>query len=528
MLQFKLTVSADTGKHEWLGEFVKLQILDARQQHRAEAYGQVQTTLPAGLYTLRSQLHGSVKDEVIYLNDDKNYKIDFPGYNSSIPFNWSCESGSVGNILSEVIDFSLSNPGIIESKSSSVSGGIMLFIHQQRHSFSDSKPMLEGFTLYDQHHYPLIKYPENSGTMQDTEQGWSSNCTNLASGPYYLQYFGKDEAREIPLYVYKGWVTQLFLTTEYRHRIAFSDMKILLSPVGALFRTTERDHFITDLALRRFRNGVYTFSERVISELVNGKFTNPMLGIIGAYLYLKSTFKNKDHLIGTVLWNLEHNLLKDPSAPDILALKLLRQERFGGDENIKAPVHPPMLRVGMEAIIEASLERAELLPQGHRLEKIADRLYSDCSWTSYEPLAQEKLSKSTKSINGSFSAGNSSGSILGAAVDPFFLYDESSAVYDHENRMRECARDLNSLDLILYNRSSASPLTLKEVSQYMGLPPHTIRRKVSNLLSLLTGKYDSERIFKLAAPLKQLKTRQELYKYLSKVDGLNDLVPKAD
>jgi len=142
----------------------------------------------------------------------------------------------------------------------------------------------------------------------------------------------------------------------------------------------------TGMGLLGLRLGRDLVPGEVRSELLYGKFHNPMLGLIGAHLLLMAAEPKREY-VDMVLGNLRWNLLGD--VPDVRALEWRAWQRLGGDRPPQAPfIEPPMLRAGLRAVIDADAEVGGLVPADGILSWISLYQRADSAWTTWSPPVQ--------------------------------------------------------------------------------------------------------------------------------------------
>jgi hypothetical protein len=190
-----------------------------------------------------------------------------------------------------------------------------------------------------------------------------------------------------------------------------------------------------DLALRGLQSDVEVLPNRILNILIQGKFDNPMLGLLGAHFLLRRG-KFDQSLLSMVLYNM-NNLM--PGSPDVAALAIMARANVGLDVDFGRPVNPPMLRPALDALYDLNARRdeyADLIPTGSLIESIAPYRYIDSAYTSWRP---EKRSKDEE-------AGESTGYV--AQVDSWVVeylkkQKEAAGWSGTAVDLRTCARRLN-------------------------------------------------------------------------------------
>ncbi len=167
------------------------------------------------------------------------------------------------------------------------------------------------------------------------------------------------------LSVYPGWETQLFVPCE--QRAVLERASLLITHLGHGFHPDDRLAQVIDAGLSGLRSGTDLLPESERQMMLYGKFDNPMLGLIGAHLMLLESAPDWA-LLDHVVQNLEHLL---PGAADVHALRLATALRRG-EAPVGTPVTaPPMLRRGLDAVLEASTILPEIVPEGGIIERLA-------------------------------------------------------------------------------------------------------------------------------------------------------------
>jgi hypothetical protein len=146
----------------------------------------------------------------------------------------------------------------------------------------------------------------------------------------------------------------------------------------------ERTTQATELALAGLRERRAVLPPDLLDLLLDEKFRDPMLGVLGAHSLLLAAEIDRPRL-ELLLGNLQAML---PLAPDVIALKALCEE--AGVRTDEAPgshgqlCWPPMLLVGYTALIRLDA-RAEgsLIASGSSAQTAASRLAGEGIWTSW-------------------------------------------------------------------------------------------------------------------------------------------------
>ena len=176
-------------------------------------------------------------------------------------------------------------------------------------------------------------------------------------------------------------------------------------------------------SLRQGRPGI---SSRLLDLLLESKFRNPMLGILGAHVLLLEADPKFD-LLDTVISNLS-NLVH--GHPDVSALAWMRDDAKGKapDTGDDAVSWPPMLVAGYEAAIRRDAYAPGAIADGTPAELFAARLVTTGIWTSWREPPEEEAD-GRRGVD--FAAGPAEDD---PAVARVLEYVEAVAVRRHQSR----------------------------------------------------------------------------------------------
>ena len=392
-------------------------IIESQTSNRYE----VSFTLPQGLYTIRIEMNGDIKDEVILLDKDKEYQIsDKYSYTTgnvkiiSPPKQFS--SALLGETYGSSHEY-YTNPAIDWSKketfqfnqdSSSSNSSLFIFLRfpslEKFHKFrsSSSKPFYSDFEIVDEYGSVLTQFESRNGIEINEQQGWIAFNAKLPNGIYYLLCKGK-EPRQIPIYIYKNWHTQFFMTLG--NQPLFGTIRIFLSKQRE-FNPNERTYKYIDILLDKLQNQEFTLDNELIEMAAYGKYESPMLGLICSYIYLQSRETKSDNLFNIITQNMQNVILKDnEESPDLRALNILAANHFPNYKYKKGSVKgTPMLRIGFEAILKASVQNKGLIPQNSINDFISENIYFDSPFNTFKPIPfKKKLNRKQDQIEKSLS-----------------------------------------------------------------------------------------------------------------------------
>jgi hypothetical protein len=275
---------------------------------------------------------------------------------------------------------------------------IFIFIRAvNRETHKPNVDLASNLTLVDREGRLLSSFgPEE--TQRDSRFGWLAFHAPCPHGTAFLRFSGEPK-REIPLHLYGQWQTQVFLM--HRTKPLLETVKMFFVPPARAFEPRDRESEAADVALNGLQTNQDLLNSRSLQLLLSGKFDNPMLGLVAAHVLLqrrksfsesilrksrlskeeKQQQDRDESTIKIVLQNLNRLL---PNSPDVAALELfagikseLKEYRF--DE-------PPMLRLGLNAVIKEAIHNPDIISPESRIPQIAPLLYVDTPWSTWEPI----------------------------------------------------------------------------------------------------------------------------------------------
>jgi hypothetical protein len=366
----------------------------------------VKEKLPRGIYTIRVELNGQVSDMAISLTENtyiiirkgpttKEWAnariIDLPELYSSAP------------LQDEKFDsYKSSHPYYIEaaekySCESTCSpfkkkekNSLLVFLRfPSKEKFEAFKPtwkneFANAFSLLDQTGKPLVDFGKAGTTEVNNTDGWLAFNAELPVGLYILDCKG-ESLRQIPIYVFGNWHTQVFLTLG--DKPLFGTLRVFLSSERKFSRHNNTNKYI-DIFLDKLQNNATNLTGELIDFAARTKFESPMLGLLCAYIYFQSKSHTHDTVISQMVHNLKTLILKNNTAsPDLRALEILAAKHFGYTDFSKMPVAgTPMFRAGYQAIREAAMDYSELILAHSLNDYLSEYLYYDSPFTTFAPV----------------------------------------------------------------------------------------------------------------------------------------------
>lgn len=338
--------------------------------------------LTPGLYSIQIRRGSDISEQVINLkNEDKVVKIDPPPHYSAVPLFGTVTTHEYYAYTSQEIS-NKETAQQIGLDSDQEIGQLFIFIRAASSENYDGKPLGRGLSLMHARMEMTITNFDSNDIIENTNDGWLGYSVKASSGYYRLRF--KDENRELPIYVFRGWQTQVFIT--YNKGPKSDSITILMSRMGTGFNPDEKQQLAVDLALQSLKSGSGWLPNDAMQLLLHGKFENPILGLLGGHLLLRreemspKPNSNRRNTIHIVLENLRM-LIGD--APDVLALETRASLLFRNEVQGIA-MEPPMIRLGNEALIQAAANNINLVPEDSEIARLAKYLYADSVWTSWD------------------------------------------------------------------------------------------------------------------------------------------------
>jgi predicted flap endonuclease-1-like 5' DNA nuclease len=356
-------------------EDTRLTVYDGWDKILKEGQGKVKLNLPRGLYRVRADRVGVSWEKVFRHEGETREVLNQPLRVSATPVFDTATSQKYYAYTSQDLSQKdsrapLGDPG---DKPHSRLFIFIRAISQEQYQGADLAAHLRLLNWQGE----LVSDFSPSETIRDNSYGFMAFSAPTASGPYLLRYEG-EPPREMPLQILPHRSTQIFLL--YHGSLRFETAKIFLPHASLPFNPDDRLTQVVDAALTTLQQGGDSFPEDATRMLLEGKFEDPMLGLLGAHLLLRQKDLEERYL-NIVIGNLGHMI---SSSPDFQSLELLACERLGQKLPLKPFYQPPMLRAGLEAVLRFSIEYPELTPEKGLLECVAPRLYVDSPWTSWD------------------------------------------------------------------------------------------------------------------------------------------------
>lgn len=368
-----------------LAPFTFMRLFNGFNEIIKEGYGNINVEVPRGLYQLNIEMNEFVDERKYRVTGEVNDLVDIKTQ-SAIPLNGFTTTHEY-----------FQGPASYWSRYSTITNnniaGTSMFLFFR---YSDkNKPykkithLQKNFIIVNSNR-DIIFTLDQANTKTDSghhEEWFGSVCFHemVEPGQYYLIYVGKQK-REIPLYLFKDWQTQVFIM--FNEEPIFGSTRISIERQG--FNWDSPQNIQLDSLIQKMYNGIYHLPNELKEAAAHGKWNNPMLGILASYIYLLSDDTLDDRLFNTIITNLQNEILHSDNAPDIIAIKLIRSIHF------KLPVpdqpleHPCMIAAGMYHFLEQSFKNDKLISSNSIADKVFANFKGDSIWSSYKPLPYNK------------------------------------------------------------------------------------------------------------------------------------------
>jgi hypothetical protein len=343
-------------------------VSDGRFRVVEKGRGRLGADLPHGIYQIKLRSGYSTQEEYVLLDGTKSV-VD----KSYPPLRFGTPTPLEGGGETSAARAAFINEQLAKIHADAGgNGSVFLFAR----SFSTDQPAL-GLSLWDEEKQ-VIDIAARS-VKPSKGPAWAACTMRVPQGCYRLSLeLATKERLEQTLVVAPDWQTQVFLgeraygTKPVDARADLQGAAILYSK-NRRFDLASRETRLAELARLGLSNQRQVLSQEVVDSIVSGKFTDPMLGLLGAHL-LRAAWPAETGLFKTVVENLRR-LFQGLPHPDVEALALLLE----GEPGTYRFEVPPMLRRSWGLVVKASFDRQLLTPDG-LAARVADRLWGEEPW----------------------------------------------------------------------------------------------------------------------------------------------------
>ncbi|KAA3629072.1 MAG: hypothetical protein DWQ02_18655 [Bacteroidetes bacterium] len=374
---FQLTIRPNS-------EDIEVRVFDGYNKEVYHDFGYAEIPLTKGYYTVQWQYYGHFQEKVIRLSEDQTVELEAPQIYSAAPIEGAATTHEY--YLDPAVQWSKNETAPAIGDNNRLDSKIFVFIRGVDLQRSAALDIIGQFGLFDKQGKEVARL-EGGLIQTGPNQSWLAYSVRGSSGQYYLRYY-RGIPREIPVFLFRGWQTQIFLT--YQKRPIFEGMRIFLASFNEGFIANNQEAVFMDRAIQSISNNL-PIPKNQSRFMLSEKVEHPMHGFLWAYGALQrfDYYKDRVRTIEIVIRNLKNSILNDSEAPDIKALQVLFYQKTGGIID-NTPItnlvisEPPMFALGLKAVIDAATEFEDLVPANSYLDQISANLYSDIVWASWE------------------------------------------------------------------------------------------------------------------------------------------------
>jgi hypothetical protein len=358
-------------------EDAAITVLDGHDRVKGTGFGHVALDLPPGLYAVQVERAG-IRSEEVYRHAGKTeLRVGEPKRFSAVPVSDTVTSHEY--YQGPAAHWSRTTTTAPLAAAPDGAGSLFVFLRAPSAEAATQLAYI-GLSIVDDSGRDLASLGQGTA-VSDERTGWLAFNAEAPAGEYALRYRPSDiyhpPARDMAIGVFSGWQTQVFMTLA--DGPSFPSASVLM---GHGFDPDDRVAQAVDAALAGLQNRTDLLLREQRRLLLYGKFDNPMLGLVGAHVLLQARDVDRRQ-IETVLDNLGWLLGQD--APDVRALRLRASRRLGDPVDTRPFERPPMLRAGLEAILEAAADTPELVPRGGLMAHVAVERFVDSPWSTWRP-----------------------------------------------------------------------------------------------------------------------------------------------
>jgi len=372
---------------------VPVEILDQTYRRNGRGYGRLNMNLPPGLYIARCNMAGSLAERIVKVQEGRITDVIFneneiPSLLSAAPVR-----GSIS--LHEYYASAATEASRTPKEKIGAGANLMFFASVYRGTTTGQTTLktpvhLRGLKVLSENRKKEIVVLPGRDVLQedDIRYGRAAWSVELNPGGYILEWPAEDLGlgyrSYLPLWLSQGWTTAIFANSPPAGGVP--DRRTLSIQMCRKEFQPYDDPTMTaaELALASLRSGRRQLADDDLRRLLHEKFKNPMLGILGAHMLLQQQ-QPQVALLAEVILNLEH-LLGDH--PDVSALRLMARHRFRTESQFQAasnspPEFPPILRAGIDAMLDAEWDSGESAKFGDLDSAARYQLLPEEPWTFF-------------------------------------------------------------------------------------------------------------------------------------------------
>lgn len=372
----------------------RIKVYDGHGTLRDEAEGSVSLRLPKGLYTVRVERFGEMKEEVVVHRDGTDRPIDTPLRNSAMPMS---DTRHTHEFLQAAARKYSTRSTFPQAKAKGQWPRLMVFVRSASDGPDQTLEVHPGLRLYNEAGDVISDFA--AGQIQpDRSDVFAVYSALLKPGNYILAQARKSRIEMLPVSLHQRWDQFIFVPFQRRPLLSRASIKTVHSGEG--YDPDDHEAARIDAALQGLGSRLDLLSPGDRNIAIYGKFENPLLGLIGAHSHFLGTDR-KEKLERQVLHNLWDLM---PGSPDVIALLLMSLDRdegglprseaeldraaldaFGHRVSEKLPLmFPPMLSSALQAIMRATQELPDLVGEGSWLEAAGNSSFGSGVWAVWD------------------------------------------------------------------------------------------------------------------------------------------------
>lgn len=464
--------------------------------------GRIEASVPPGLYVLQAQIGARLMEKLLRVADSD---VRCDELRLEIPSATPTHGTSTLNETHEEAAQNLSqNPW---RSIASCRGRLLLMVRDIRDvPGPDISPEdLEGVLLADSNGHTVLDVAQAVRQVREEFQqqsrqtkGWLAFSTDLEPGNFVVRWPQRKSPRisspqsiEQPIVIPSPgltamgdetpWTVCIFVHRDpVTKRILHESARVHLTPLPTGFHGWNEESIQINLALEAALTAVERGEPAYVVDLssdnmrllLGEKFSNPMLGIVGAHALLLRPKVNWS-TFDTVVNNLRRLV---PGHPDVEALRAIGHFRRRSNAVPTGMLieTPPMLAASYRSIVDQEWAEPGLIRSGSLAEKAAGRLVNCGPWTMWTAASMSPLDELAE-LNLTGSRGHSSRG--GTSRGGKFPVGVDATVIERAQRWLKGVRQWAETD-----GSDEVELSPEHLGHALGLPPATAG-KVFDLLS---------------------------------------------
>jgi hypothetical protein len=385
---------------------VHIEVLDHRYHLVANGYGELDLTLPTGIYTVRYRAANAHAERRVVLLPDRPQELPDPPdlpFASPVPFGLSAEDMLHGEHARQI---SL-------ELTAEYGQGSQLLIFVRDVESEGAHPAVLGLTL----HRPggadrSGEFELDLASLMRPQKGAASSGVNLALDPgcYILRMQVTDgQSIEVALHLAKGWQHQVFLLRRggnlQEAGEALPDLSgaaHLAAPLGIGFELSERRGDRLDLTgraqlmeLARFAlaQGRPDMSAEHTMKILQTERLDPLLGIVGLHMLLSQVGLHPERtpaddagltFAQRTVDQLTNEICGDAGNSDFAILRTEIGMRQGVPVEPVPIENPPLLQRSWDMLVKHTAKWPHVVRQKSLCDRIATRQWGGGTWLIWE------------------------------------------------------------------------------------------------------------------------------------------------